>query len=220
MKYFSLFILSLLYLVGFSQEDFNVKGYVLNTNNEGISFASIEVLNANEGVSNSSQYGVSTDVNGRYELVLDNGYYSVVISAVGYKTQKINLIVENKDQTKNIYLEEETVDLGEVIIKRKRRDPAYEIIKQAIDRKKENQFVYNTSESDLYIKAFMRPMNKEEIKQTYHKFAAKQEQDSIRRIQQAREEQRKKWAENTFSDSTKNNTDSLVLDTIPPTINQ
>lgn len=130
MKYFSLFILSLLYLVGFSQEDFNVKGYVLNTNNEGISFASIEVLNANEGVSNSSQYGVSTDVNGRYELVLDNGYYSVVISAVGYKTQKINLIVENKDQTKNIYLEEETVDLGEVIIKRKRRDPAYEIIKQ------------------------------------------------------------------------------------------
>lgn len=207
-------------ITSFAQYRF-VRGYVYNENNEPVPFASIQVFNADRSADAEMEYGVSSLADGKYELKLDNGYYSIIFSAIGYETQKTELIVQNKDVVQNIYLKEKSIELEEVTIKKKRRDPAYEIIKQAIANKEQNQFKFTTCESDIYIKAFMRPMHKEELKENYGRFAMRLEKDSIKRAQRAeKEKNRESWVKKIFEkrDSTKHDslvTDSLVQDSLP-----
>lgn len=199
----------------FAQYKF-VRGFVYNENNEAVPFASVQVFNADVSADAEMEYGVSSQIDGKYELKLDNGYYSLVFSAIGYETKKIELTIQNKDQIQNIYLTEKAIELEEVTIKRKRRDPAYEIIRKAIDKKDQNQFSFNTSESNIYIKGVMRPMNKTELKEVYSKFALRLEKDSIKRAErEEKEKNRKRWISSIFSKKDSSNIDSTVRDSIP-----
>lgn len=205
----------LISLCSFSQYRF-IRGYVLNEKNEAIPFASVQVFNADRSADSEMDYGVASELDGKYELKVDNGFYSIVFSAIGYETQKIELTVQNNDVVKNVYLTEKTIELEEVTIKKKRKDPAYEIIKQAIENKEANQFQFTTSESNIYIKAVMRPMNKEELKENYGRYALKLEKDSIKKALKAeKEKNRERWIKKLFEKKDSSSTDSVYNDTIP-----
>ena len=199
----------------FSQYRF-VRGFVLNENNEAIPFASIQVFNADRSSHTEMQYGVSSELDGKYELKLENGFYSIVFSAIGYETKKFEITVINKDQVQNVYLKEKSVELEEVTIKKKRRDPAYAIIKQAIENKESNQFQFSTTESNIYIKGVMRPMNREELKDNYGRYAQKFEKDSVKTALRAeKEKNRERWLKKLFEKKDTSKVDSLQKDSVP-----
>jgi len=123
----------------------NVSGYVLDENNQGIPFANVFVKELGTGT--------STDQTGRYFLTLENATYTLVFTSVGYRDQTISVVLNENDVVKNVWLEPSTEELSEIVVKAKRRDPAYEIIQNAIDHKKDYLFQVNTQRNKVYIKA-------------------------------------------------------------------
>jgi len=117
----------------------------LDINNQPVPYANIFIKELNSGT--------STDINGIYYIQILSGNYSIVISSVGYKTMDIPIIVPEKGLVKNIILEADTKELEEIIVKAKRKDPAYEIIQNAIENREINQFTFDTYSVNIYLKA-------------------------------------------------------------------
>ncbi len=88
-------------------------------------------------VVDEARYGTLTDKKGNFSLRLPAGEHVVVVSYLGYKRQLDTLLI-NGNLHKNYQLIEEQLVLDEVLISSDGRDPAYGIIRQAINRKKEN----------------------------------------------------------------------------------
>jgi hypothetical protein len=142
-KSLAIVFFSLLCYSAWAQRAF--KGQILDENKQPIPGVGIYVKN--------SSVGVYSDNNGKFYLELRDGQYDMIVSFIGYKRQEFSLIMNNKDVVKNIFLEVDDAQLDEVIIKAKRRDPAYEIMQNAIDRKHIYLKQYNSLTSEVYIKA-------------------------------------------------------------------
>ncbi|MBL4704878.1 MAG: carboxypeptidase-like regulatory domain-containing protein [Flavobacteriales bacterium] len=123
-----------------------LNGFVQDENNVPVPFVSVYVKFV--GIQ------TETDADGRYSLLLDPGDYEIVFDLTGFQQKTIQVFVTQgqKDMVKNVWLQN-AVELDEVVIKRKRRDPAYEIIASAVKHKKENEFQYSSSRTEVYIKA-------------------------------------------------------------------
>lgn len=122
-----------------------ISGYVLDADNAPIPLVNIFVRELSTGT--------SSDVEGRYSLMLQTGDYTLILSSLGYKTQVIPIVVREKDLVKNFWLESSFTELNEVVVKAKRRDPAYEIIQNAIDHKKQYLTQFESQKSKIYLKA-------------------------------------------------------------------
>lgn len=123
----------------------SLSGYVYSDENIPLPFAHIYVKNIGTGT--------TTDAQGKFNLKLQEGSYEIVISSLGYKSIAIPIIVYNKDIRKDFWLEPSMIELEQVVIKAKRKDPAYEIIQSAIKAKKDNYKQIQSSKCDVYIKA-------------------------------------------------------------------
>lgn len=129
----------------------SISGYIYDTENRPIPYANIYFKN--------TQNGTTTNSEGQYYFQFNNAStnvlnFEVVISSVGYKTKELQIIIDkNEDLIKNFWLETDNIQLEELVIKAKKRDPAYEIINDAIQRKKKWKTQYNSSSVDIYIKA-------------------------------------------------------------------
>lgn len=123
----------------------NVSGYVLDENNSPIPFANVFVRELGAGT--------ITDLEGRYFLTLQSGDYTFVFSSIGYEDQAISIQLGEEDLAKSIWLKPSTLQLDEIVVKAKRRDPAYEIMQNAIEHKSEFLFQVNTQRSKVYVKA-------------------------------------------------------------------
>lgn len=138
-----------------------VNGFVQDQNNAPIPFVSVYVK--------FTTLQTETDADGRYSLRLDPGDYEIVFDLTGFEQKTVQVFI-TQDQTeiiKNVWLKT-AEELEEVVISRRKRDPAYEIIAAAIDRKKENEFQFKSSRTEVYIKA------KEIISEQERKKRAKQ----------------------------------------------
>lgn len=140
--FFTLF--SFLFLIGKSQ---SISGFIYDENNTPVAFANVYIKNIS--------LGTTTDSEGKYFYQFtDPGVYNLVITAVGYKTAEVQLILQNNEnQVKNIWLETDAKEMDELIVSAKRRDPAYEIISNAIKVKDKWKQQFNSSTCEVYIKA-------------------------------------------------------------------
>ncbi|MDR2907217.1 MAG: carboxypeptidase-like regulatory domain-containing protein, partial [Bacteroidales bacterium] len=82
-----------------------ISGTVRDDKNEPIPFASVSVP--------GSTVGVSTDMDGRFQLNIPEGINSIIVSFIGYHKQTIEL---NGRVTFDIVLESENVALDEVVV--------------------------------------------------------------------------------------------------------
>lgn len=123
----------------------SVSGYILDEDNAPVPLVNVFV--------EEIRTGTSSDIEGRYSMLLHPGNYTFILSAVGYKTTKVSVLVRNKDVVKNVWMERSFTELNEIVVKAKRRDPAYEIIKNAIDHKNEFMVPIESLKSTVYIKA-------------------------------------------------------------------
>jgi hypothetical protein len=122
-----------------------MSGFVYDENRNPIAYANIFVRELNSGT--------STDEQGQYFLTLNPGIYNVVVSSVGYKSISEKIVIGDKNLNLNFKLETSKTQLEEIVVKASKRDPAYEIIKNAIDNKDKYLTQISSFKADVYVKA-------------------------------------------------------------------
>lgn len=161
-----------------------ISGYIQDEHNNPIPYASVFIKEL--------QTGTSSDAEGRFFINgIGIGLYHVIFSSVGYKTASYEITIKDRNVVqKNVWLETSKQELEEVVVRAKRKDPAYEIIQKVIEHKKKHLKQLNSSRSKVYVKAY-------EIVDVKKKVEGKQEIVSLEGqsddpFEQEREEGKKK----------------------------
>ncbi|MFN3852400.1 MAG: DUF5686 and carboxypeptidase regulatory-like domain-containing protein [Spirosomataceae bacterium] len=140
-----LFLLTfLLPFLTFSQNFYTLRGYIYAENNEPISGASIRVFNLNTGTMSNPE--------GRYEIRLIEGLNRITVTSIGYLPETFEVVME-KDFVKNVVLKIDQKQLDEVVVKVKKRDYSYEVIKKLIENKQKVLNQYANFKCEAYIKS-------------------------------------------------------------------
>ncbi|WP_255036096.1 DUF5686 and carboxypeptidase regulatory-like domain-containing protein [Lacihabitans soyangensis] len=157
MKKLSLLAFLFFPFVCLSQDFYFLRGYVMTETNEPILGATIRSINSNVGT-NSDEFG-------KYEIKLLEGLNRISVSSTGYQTEIFEVVLE-KDLVKNIFLKIDQKQLDELVVKVKKKDYSYEVIKHLIDNKTNVLNQYQNFQSKVYIKAVekvdRKPVKKKE----------------------------------------------------------
>lgn len=125
-----------------------VSGIVTDSSGRPLPFASVFVQGMNKGT--------STNAEGRYSLTLTAGTYTLNCQYVGYARQeKIITVAQQSDLTVDFRLHVQELTLGEVVLG-KGEDPAYEIIRQSILKRKYYLAQLDRYRCEVYTKGQMR----------------------------------------------------------------
>lgn len=142
-KFYTLFF-SLFTIAFFAQ----IRGTVTDKNGEPLVFASVFI--------NDTYIGTSTNEKGQYELNFKElKKVTLVFQNLGYKTQKVELNVDQLPYTKNIQMVEESYMMQEIVLT-DGENPANEIIRNAIKSKKTNSAKTDKFEADFYSRGIFR----------------------------------------------------------------
>jgi len=105
-----------------------ITGYITNEEGEPLPFASIYIM--------GTTIGTASNPEGYFELPVPEGEYEFVFQYIGYKQHHERIIVEDQSISLNISLQKEEVSLDEVVISADAEDPAYRVIRNAINKRK------------------------------------------------------------------------------------
>ncbi len=138
-------ILSILFF--FPAKANTIRGRVSDEQGAPLAFANVFI----KGTTN----GTTTNADGNYKLEAASGKYEIVFKYIGYKTlvKEINLNVE--EIIFDVVLMRENYSLKEVVITAG-EDPAYAIIRKAIEKRKFYLEQVDEVSSDVYIKGLQR----------------------------------------------------------------
>ena len=128
-----------------------VRGTVRNVEGEPLPFASVYV----QGTTN----GTTTNLEGEFVLPLERGVHQLVFQYIGYK-QKIETVrVEGKTVQLDVQLAPEAIELGAVEVRANAEDPAYPIIRKAIEKRKYYLELVKSYTCDVYIKGNVKVLD-------------------------------------------------------------
>lgn len=105
-----------------------IRGYISDEAGEPLAFASIYIQGTTTGTASNPE--------GYFELEVETGRYELVFQYIGYKQQHKIVELGNKPLSLNIVMIREEVVLDEVVINADAEDPAYRIIRNAIEKRK------------------------------------------------------------------------------------
>ena len=130
-----------------SSQSASISGVITNlkTNNP-IAFVNIGV----EG----TYYGTSSNENGLFRLVLQNGLHKLIVSCVGFEKKTINITIPYENRL-SIVLNPIPIELPEVIVDAD-ENPAYSIIRKAISNKETNKHGLLNYHYNFYSKNILR----------------------------------------------------------------
>ena len=104
----------------------------------------------------NTSIGTTTNTEGIYSLELEEGSYDIIFQYVGYKRETRKVIIGKEDVLLNIRMRPEAISLAAVEVKANAEDPAYQIIRNAIKRRKQYLNEVTAFNCDVYIKGFQR----------------------------------------------------------------
>ncbi|MET3114257.1 hypothetical protein AAKU52_001991 [Pedobacter sp. CG_S7] len=145
-----IYLALLFFLVAFSSvysQQLMLTGNIKDQQGEIIPFTSIYIKN--------TTIGTSANIDGIYALKLNKGIYTIIYKTIGYKTIEMAVVMES-NHTVNIVLTPESYTLKEVSISAKVKDPAYEIIKNAINNRKKHLNEVKEFSCNVYIKGVQK----------------------------------------------------------------
>jgi hypothetical protein len=122
-------------------------GKITNAKGETLPFANVYL----EGTTR----GTTANTEGSYFFDLPNGAYRIVYQSIGY-TKKIESITVSGKTTKDVSLDAADVELAEVVIKSNAEDPAYPIMRKAIENRSYFLRQVKSYSCDVYIKGLQR----------------------------------------------------------------
>ena len=101
--------------------------------------------------------GVNANSKGDFELNISPGLYKVVCQYVGYKQTTYNLTVTSTETIQHDFiLKAQNLDMKEVVIHASSEDPAYEIIRNSIKRRKFHLDQVHSFQTSIYLKGVIR----------------------------------------------------------------
>jgi hypothetical protein len=112
-----------------------------------MSYANIRVMN--------TTLGTAANTEGYFKLKLKPGEYNLITSYIGYYSDTISVKLDKNLTEINFSLEQTKLTLEDIIIK-PGENPALEIIRKAINKKKERNLKLNTYEFEAYTKGIIR----------------------------------------------------------------
>lgn len=125
-----------------------VKGIIYDHLGKSLPYSTVSVQ--------SRAINVISNENGLFSFDIQPGKYLVTIMHVGYKTKEITITVADKELDLRIIMEPNTLMLDEVIIRPNGEDPAYEIIRKTIRKRKENASAISSFSCESYLKGVVR----------------------------------------------------------------
>lgn len=146
-KFYAIILLTFCLLSHTFAQKVILKGIIKDNKGEIIPFASVYLKNTSNGT--------SANIDGAYILNLKKGDNEIVFKAIGYKPLEKSLsIAENTDL--NIVLTPENYTLNTVNIKVGSEDPAYEIIRKTIRKRKAHLNEVDAFSCNVYIKGLQK----------------------------------------------------------------
>ncbi|MFI5194506.1 MAG: DUF5686 and carboxypeptidase regulatory-like domain-containing protein [Chitinophagales bacterium] len=100
--------------------------------------------------------GTTSNNSGLYFLNLPAGNYSIVCQYVGYGRQETAIRLGTEPVTLNFRLQLQQTSMKEVVVKAGAEDPAYEIIRHAIKKRKSYEDPLDSFTCEAYIKALLK----------------------------------------------------------------
>lgn len=142
----TLLILLLISGITFAQQ-FSVSGKIFGTELTTLSYVNVRVMNTN--------LGTAANVEGEYDLKLKAGNYFLIASYIGYYSDTIFVELIENISGLDFLLQQTKLTLADVIIK-PGENLALDIIRKAIDKKKERNEQLNSYEFEAYTKGIVR----------------------------------------------------------------
>jgi hypothetical protein len=124
-----------------------LSGQVTDTKGNPLAYASIFIKGTTNGTTSNSD--------GFYRISVGHEICTLVIKYIGFKTREIAVPAGISDQVFNTMLEPEMYSLGEVVIKAG-EDPAYPVIRKAMEKRKYYLYQVEGYSCSVYIKAVQR----------------------------------------------------------------
>lgn len=143
--YFTL-LLCLIFCTAFSQQ-YSISGYTKDLQGEPVPFSSVYIK--------GTTTGTSANVDGFYTFRLAKGSYTLVFRTIGFITIERSLTIEG-DERLDVTLTPDEYQLKEVSINVKSKDPAYEIIRNAIKKRKAHLDEVKEFACNVYIKGVQK----------------------------------------------------------------
>lgn len=145
MKFFYL-LFALLIVSGVSAQ--RISGHIKDNNGQPLPFASVTIKKLGKGVTANQE--------GFYSITLTPGDYTLVAQFVGYTRSEQKVTLTATARTIDFVLSPLSGTLSNVIISTGDEDPAYEIIRHAIAKRKEYQSPLDSFTCEAYIKTWMK----------------------------------------------------------------
>lgn len=141
-------LLIVLFITGttFAQQ-FSMSGKIAGTELTVLSYANVRVMNTN--------LGSAANVQGEYDLKLQTGNYFIIASYIGYYSDTIFVELNGNISGLDFLLLQTKLTLADVIIN-PGENPALDIIRKAIDKKKERNEQLKSYEFEAYTKGIVR----------------------------------------------------------------
>ncbi len=125
-----------------------ISGNITNTKGQPLPYASVQIKGSTKGNTANNE--------GKYFLELGEGKYTIVVQFVGYAKQEKNITVGSEPLTVDFTLAEQQLSLASVTVKAGGEDPAYEIIRNAIKKRKGYLTAVDSFTCEAYIKTLIK----------------------------------------------------------------
>lgn len=125
-----------------------VTGLVTDENGNTLPYATILVKGTTRGT--------TTNAEGKFFIDLEPGKYTIICQYIGYSKAEKAIEVGSGTLTVDFKLLQQQTTMKEVVINANREDPAYEIIRNAIKKRKDYQEPLDSFTCEAYIKTLVK----------------------------------------------------------------
>jgi len=125
-----------------------VTGTVTDEKGNALAYSSILVKGTTRGV--------TANHDGKYFLDLDPGNYTIICQYVGYARQEKKIAVGSEKIVLDFSLAPQQLSMAEVVVRPGGEDPAYEIIRHAIKKRRDYERPLDSFTCEAYIKTLIK----------------------------------------------------------------
>ena len=138
-----LFTLSMLFVIAIAFGQ-GIKGTIIDENGTPLPFASIYIQEKGTGT--------STNLEGKFELPLSPGNYTVSFQFMGYESVQRKVTLSNAYLTIDVQLKPQIYQLPTIEVTGKAEDPSYTIMRKAIAKAKYHMLQNDSYTAEVYMK--------------------------------------------------------------------
>ncbi|PRY42885.1 carboxypeptidase family protein [Spirosoma oryzae] len=127
-----------------------LRGLVKSASGDALPYAAVVVR---KSAADDRPTGTITNSEGRYDVALTPGTYTVTFQSLGFQTVQKTVDISNDYTTLDITLTEQALRLAEVQTKAGKEDPAYTIMRRAIAKSRFHQLQVQRFKARVYTKS-------------------------------------------------------------------